>query len=120
LMTLPEAIQNQIEKGELTAGHARSLIATEAPQDLADKIIKLNLTVRQAEDLARENGHSVAKAAKPEKDADTRALEKTLSQTMGLAVAIKHKDKAGGSVVINYKTLDQLDEIIRKLGASHS
>jgi ParB family transcriptional regulator, chromosome partitioning protein len=120
LMTLPEAIQNQIEKGELTAGHARSLIATEAPQDLADKIIKLNLTVRQAEDLARENGHTAAKAAKPEKDADTRALEKTLSQTMGLSVAIKHKDKAGGSVVINYKTLDQLDEIIRKLGASHS
>ncbi len=118
LMSLPEVIQTQIEKGELTAGHARSLIATETPEILADKIIKLNLTVRQAEDLARDNNQTSARAAKPEKDADTRALEKSLSQAMGLSVGIKHKDKSGGSVVISYKTLDQLDEIIRKLGGS--
>jgi len=56
--------------------------------------------------------------SKSEKDADTRALEKQMSEAMGLGVEIKHRDKAGGQVVINYKTLDQLDDVIRKLGGS--
>ena len=120
LMTLPDAIQTQIEKGELTAGHARSLIATESPEILADKIIKLNLTVRQAEDLARDTNQLPSNITKPEKDADTKALEKTLSQAIGLSVNIKHKDKAGGIVSISYKTLDQLDDIIKRFGVSHS
>jgi ParB family transcriptional regulator, chromosome partitioning protein len=119
LMNLPEATQKQIELGQLTAGHARALIATETPEDLADKIIQLNLTVRQAEDLARETSPGPKKAkAKVEKDADTRSLEKQMSEAMGLNVEIKHKDKSGGQVIINYKTLDQLDDVIRKLGGS--
>ncbi len=118
LMSLPEAIQKQIEDGSLTAGHARSLIATESPTDLADKIIALNLTVRQAEDLARGQPPKAGKPAKAEKDADTRALEKNLSEALGLGVAIKHTG-AGGAVNIQYKNLDQLDEIVRRLtGAS--
>ena len=64
LMSLPDAIQKQIENGSLTAGHARSLIATESPIDLADKIIALNLTVRQAEDLARGQSPKTNKPAK--------------------------------------------------------
>jgi ParB family transcriptional regulator, chromosome partitioning protein len=120
LMTLPDAIQTQIEKGELTAGHARSLIATEAPEELADKIIQLKLSVREAEGLVRDTNQSPARAVKPDKDADTRSLEKALSEALGLGVAIKHKDKSGGQVVISYKTLDQLDEIIKKFGVSHS
>jgi ParB family transcriptional regulator, chromosome partitioning protein len=120
LMTLPDAIQTQIEKGELTAGHARSLIATEAPEELADKIIQLKLSVREAEGLVRDTNQSPARVAKLDKDADTRSLEKALSEALGLGVAIKHKDKAGGQVVISYKTLDQLDEIIKKFGVSHS
>ncbi len=115
LMSLPEAIQRQIEDGSLTAGHARSLIATESPTDLADKIIALNLTVRQAEDLARGQPPKAGKPAKNEKDADTRALEKNLSEALGLGVAIKHAGAAGGSVNIQYKNLDQLDEIVRRL-----
>ena len=119
LMNLPEATQKQIELGQLTAGHARALIATETPEDLADKIIQLNLTVRQAEDLARETSPGPKKSkAKTEKDADTRSLEKQMSEAMGLGVEIKHKDKSGGQVIINYKTLDQLDDVIRKLGGS--
>ena len=115
LMSLPEAIQRQIEDGSLTAGHARSLIATESPTDLADKIIALNLTVRQAEDLARGQPPKAGKPAKNEKDADTRALEKNLSEALGLGVAIKHAGAAGGAVNIQYKNLDQLDEIVRRL-----
>ena len=121
LLNLPDATQKQIEDGSLTAGHARALIATDSPEELADKIIKLNLSVRQAEDLAREQapaGRRKPVSASVEKDADTRAIEKQLSHVMGLAVAIKHKDKLGGQVVISYKTLDQLDEVIKKLGGT--
>ncbi len=119
LLNLPDATQKKIEDGSLTAGHARALIATDTPEELADKIIKLNLTVRQAEDLARETTPGSKKTkSKSEKDADTRALEKQMSEAMGLSVEIKHRDKAGGQVVINYKTLDQLDDVIRKLGGS--
>lgn len=117
LMSLPEAIQKQIEDGSLTAGHARSLIATESPEDLANKIIKLNLTVRQAEDLARSNVKT-SKPAKIEKDADTKALEKSLGEALGLGVAVKHNGEQGGAVNIQYKNLDQLDEIVRRLTRS--
>ncbi len=115
LLTLPESILRQIEDGSLTAGHARSLIATESPEELADKIIALKLSVRQTEDLARKNPSSSTSNPKPEKDPDTRALEKDLSQALGLTVSLKHKGKTGGTVVISYKTLDQLDEISRRI-----
>jgi ParB family transcriptional regulator, chromosome partitioning protein len=115
LLTLPETILRQIEDGSLTAGHARSLIATESPQELADKIIALKLSVRQTEDLARKSPSANPKATKPEKDPDTRALEKDLSQALGLAVTLKHKGQTGGTVTITYKTLEQLDEISRRI-----
>jgi ParB family chromosome partitioning protein len=115
LMSLPEKIQHQIEDGSLTAGHARSLVATDQPQELADKIIKLNLTVRQTEDLVRGQPAKSTKSHKIEKDADTKALEKSLTESLGLGVAINHKGKTGGAVQIQYKTLDQLDEIVRRL-----
>jgi ParB family transcriptional regulator, chromosome partitioning protein len=114
LMSLPETIQKQIEEGTLTAGHARSLVATEAPEELADKIVKLNLTVRQAEDLVRGQPAKSAKA-KVEKDADTKALEKNLAAALGLGVAVNHRGQNGGAVQIQYKTLEQLDEIVRRL-----
>jgi ParB family transcriptional regulator, chromosome partitioning protein len=114
LMSLPESIQKQIEEGALTAGHARSLVATEEPEELADKIVKLNLTVRQAEDLVRGQPAKSAKA-KVEKDADTKALEKNLAAALGLGVAVNHRGQNGGAVQIQYKTLEQLDEIVRRL-----
>jgi ParB family transcriptional regulator, chromosome partitioning protein len=115
LMSLPESIQHQIEDGSLTAGHARSLVATEQPEELAEKIIKLKLTVREAEDMVRGQPAKTSKPNKIEKDADTRALEKNLKEILGLGVAVNHKGQKGGSVQIQYKTLDQLDEIVRRL-----
>jgi ParB family transcriptional regulator, chromosome partitioning protein len=115
LLTLPESILKQIEDGNLTAGHARSLIATDSPEELAGKIVALKLSVRQTEDLARKNASPSPQNSKPEKDPDTRALEKQLSQAMGLNVSLKHKGKTGGTVTITYKTLDQLDEISRRI-----
>ncbi len=118
LLSLPEAIQHQIENGKLTAGHARSLVATEYPAEMADQIIKLGLTVREAEDLARKNSAAPnVKSFGSDKDADTRALEKTLTEALGLSTSIKHKGAGGGSVQISYKSLDQLDDVIRKLTA---
>ena len=119
LLNLPEETRRMIEDGRLTAGHARTLIASHAPDALAEKIVDLKLTVRQAEELARNAANSSSTPQSAKKDADTKALEKQLGEALGLSVTIKHKDKLGGQVVIAYKNLDQLDEIIKKLGVQH-
>ena len=115
LLTLPDSVRQQIEQGILTAGHARALVATDSPAELADQIIKLGLSVREAEGLARDAAPGRKAKAKAEKDADTQALEKAVSEAIGLKVEISHKGDAGGSIVISYKTLDQLDDICHRL-----
>ena len=115
LMQLPEGVLGHIESGTLSAGHARTLVATENPQDLAEQIIKLGLSVRQAEDLTREQ--SAGKKKKPllkEKDADTRALEASIAAVLGLSVSIDHKGPHG-SITINYKELEQLELVAHRL-----
>ena len=119
LLNLPEETRKMIEDGRLTAGHARTLIASDTPDALAEKIVDLKLTVRQAEELARTAANASSTPQSAKKDADTKALEKQLGEALGLSVTIKHKDKLGGQVVISYKTLDQLDEIFKKLGVQH-
>lgn len=114
LLNLPEPVRKQIEEGHLTAGHARALVATDSPEDLANRIIKLGLSVREAEDLARKAAEPRKSRSKPDKDADTRALEKLMSEATGLKVAITHKGKAGGAIQFRYKTLEQLDDICRR------
>jgi ParB family chromosome partitioning protein len=113
LMSLPDSVKEHIEQGTLSAGHARALVATENPQELAQKIISLGLSVRQTEDLSR-NDSLKPKKKKKDKDADTRALEKSLSQVLGLKVAIHH-GASGGSISVNYKTLEQLEMVARLL-----
>ena len=115
LLNLPDSVRNEIETGNLTAGHARALVATDSPVELADKIIKLGLSVREAEGLAREAAAPKHAKPKPEKDADTRALEKLVSDAVGLKVEITHKGGAGGMMTISYTTLDQLEDICRRL-----
>jgi ParB family transcriptional regulator, chromosome partitioning protein len=115
LTTLPDIVQGQITAGLLSAGHARALVATENPQHLAQKIIELGLSVRQAEDLSRSESR-LAKSPKKDKDADTRAMEKAMSDVLGLAVDIRHKGPAG-ELVIRYKSLEQLEDVSRRLGA---
>jgi ParB family transcriptional regulator, chromosome partitioning protein len=114
LMQLPQSVLSHIESGQLSAGHARAIVATENPNDLAEQIIKLGLSVRQAEDLTREQSSKVKTAGAKEKDADTRALENSLSATLGLSVNIEHKGR-GGTVVISYKTLEQLELVAHRL-----
>ncbi len=116
LLKLPEGVQTLLAEGALSAGHARALISTPDPQSLARTIVDRGLSVRDAEKLAQkaiEGGGGTMRAPR-QKDADTLALEQTLSDRLGLAVAIDHKSN-GGQIRISYKTLDQLDDLCRRL-----
>ncbi|MEQ1940900.1 ParB/RepB/Spo0J family partition protein [Mesorhizobium sp. VNQ89] len=117
LLKLPESIRHLLVNGSLSAGHARTLVTAEDPSALARRIVDGGLSVRQAEALAQQP-ESTSKPKKavtpPEKDPDTLALEKLLSDVTGLSVSIAHRDK-GGEVRIGYRTLDQLDDLCRRL-----
>jgi len=117
LLKLPETVKSYIAAGKLSAGHARMLIGQPDADKLAHDIVSRGLNVRQVEAIARE-GSAKAKSGKsvpPSKDADTKALEKSLTDALGLFVTIDVKGK-GGTVRVSYKDLDQLDEIVRRLG----
>jgi ParB family chromosome partitioning protein len=122
LLNLPEAVQGYVLQGQLTAGHARAVLAANDPVGLARQVIDHNLSVRQAEALARKAGSTSGgqgpRAKAPGhaggKDADTVALEHDLSEALGLAVEISDKDGVG-ELRIRYETLEQLDEVCRRL-----
>ncbi|HEY8332319.1 MAG TPA: ParB/RepB/Spo0J family partition protein [Tardiphaga sp.] len=121
LTKLPDDVQALIATGQLSNGHARALISLPDPSAAAKRIIAEGLNVRQTEALAHEEGVPERKPQKPRsvagktaKDADTVALEKRVSDALGLKVSVEHRDP-GGVVQIKYRDLDQLDEIIKKL-----
>jgi len=130
LLSLPEEVQSMLANGDLGMGHARALINADNPLALARKIVQDNLSVRDVEDLAR--GGRVkqlrprqSKSSQPksgqvssapaDKDPDTLALEHDLSQTIGLKVSLQDHGDGRGTIKIDYKTLDQLDDICRRL-----
>ena len=115
LLKLPADIRDMLVEGVLSAGHARTLVTAADPGGLARKIVEGGLSVRQAEALAQEP-QSPAKSKSPAsgKDADTLALEKLLSDVTGLQVSISHREK-GGELKIAYRTLEQLDDLCRRL-----
>ena len=119
LTKLPAEVQAYIAAGQLSAGHARALIGVPDPVAAAKRIVEDGLNVRQAEALAHVEGVPERKPQKARggkvKDANTVALEKSVSDALGLAVSIDHRD-SGGIVQIRYRDLDQLDEIVRRLG----
>ncbi len=118
LLGLPDAARARVEEGVISAGHARALIATGNADDLAEKIIQLGLTVREAEQLARQSQADAVPARtkrKAEKSADIRSVEGELGMALGLKVDVVDKGRAGGQVVIRYKTLEQFDLICRRL-----
>lgn len=119
LLTLPASVRTYIEEGKLTAGHARTLVASDAPHELAQQIINLGLSVREAEGLTRDKSSAPAKA-KVEKSADIRAFEKHLSEATGLRIDIQSKTHESGRLIIEYKNFDQLEDISRRLAASRS
>ena len=113
LLGLPQSIQDMISEGKISSGHARAIMNSAFPEQLAEKIVSENLSVRAAEDLAKQKKPELKKVKL--KDPDTIDLENNLTATLGLNVLIDHKGKKGGSIKIEYKTLDQLETVTRKL-----
>ncbi len=122
LLGLSGKVRDMLAEGTLTAGHARALIASDAADELAERIATLGLSVRETEELARdsraqgETGQDrQSPARKPEKDPDTLALERSLAETLGLKVLVNHKGQRGGELRICYRTLEQLDDLCQRL-----
>lgn len=115
LLSLPKDVIQLIDEGKLTMGHARALITTSDPSALAKQIVDEGLNVREAEAAASSAKPKTGISKKVPKDADTLALEKSLSDALGLSVSLNYKGKRGGTVVIRYKTLDQLDALCGRL-----
>ncbi|WP_298962937.1 ParB/RepB/Spo0J family partition protein [uncultured Methylobacterium sp.] len=120
LLQLPPGVQEHVVAGRLTAGHARALLSVRDPDAVARRVIDEGMTVRDVEALAAE--HNAAAGPRPgrprkapaAKDADTRALERRLEDLFGLAVSIEARGE-GGEVRLRYGSLDQLDELCRRL-----
>ncbi|MBA1155218.1 ParB/RepB/Spo0J family partition protein [Microvirga mediterraneensis] len=121
LADLPAGVRKLLMERKLTAGHGRALLSVKDPVQVAKRVIDEGLSVRQVEEIAQNDNATpekaeakAEKAAKAEKDPDTRALERALQDVLGLTVSIDHKAK-GGELRIKYKTLDQLDGLCRRL-----
>ncbi len=121
LLTLPKKVRGFVASGDLTAGHARAIMGHDNAVALAKQIIADGLSVREAEALGKApladapKGGGKNSAAKRPKDADTKSLERNITDALGLAVSIDHKGDKGGTLSVSYRTLEQLDEICRRL-----
>jgi ParB family chromosome partitioning protein len=119
LLKLPTLSRRMLAEGHLSAGHARALLSVSDPDSVARRIVEQGLSVRDVERITQQEtensaGRTKTKATRREKDADTRALEKDLSNALGLAVSIDVRGECG-EVRIRYKDLEQLDALCTRL-----
>jgi ParB family chromosome partitioning protein len=120
LLDLPEPVRLMLLRGDISMGHARAVATAPDPEALAQQIVDGDLSVRQAEHLAKKARPEASKANTRELarnrpvDADLAALERQLSDLLGLRVKVSH-GRSGGSVALHYSTLDQLDLICQRL-----
>lgn len=118
LLKLPDPVRDMLADGSLSAGHARALVSTSDPANLARTIVSKGLSVRDAERLAQNDiksqGDAPEKRQSNDKDSDTLALERSLSDALGLDVKINHKG-GSGQIRISYRTLEQLEAVCRLL-----
>lgn len=119
LLKLPDDLQEMVRDGRLSSGHARAILTAPDQRGLAQRVIAEGLNVREVERIAQQakdekHGPRASAVAADAKSADTRALEASLSNALGLDVVIAEKGSAG-EVKITYKTLEQLDDVIRRL-----
>lgn len=124
MLSLPQSVQDMVVKGDLSAGHARALINAQNPALLAQEIVSKELSVRQTEKLAASDaGRDIQSRPKTPKgltfkDPNILSLEKDLTNALGLKVSIAMKGDAAGSLSIEFKDLDQLDDVIARLSQS--
>lgn len=124
LLNLPDDVQVMLREGHLSAGHARALVPSDNASELARKVVKDGLSVRQTEKLAKKTSSLVdqVKKSRPKthKDADTVALEGDLSANLGMKVSVDHVSGGeNGKITITYQTLDELDELCRVLSSTN-
>jgi len=114
LLALPAPVRTMLESGELTAGHARALLGADDPAALANQVVAQGLNVRQTEALVKRERQQAATSRRKPRDADTVALERDLSSRLGLPVRLQPR-RQGGTLSIAYRSLDQLDDLIKRL-----
>lgn len=127
LTALPPKCRRALEEGALTMGHARALLGAARPDDALSAVLKQGLNVRDTEAFVKKLNEGPAQKtaaigrepAKPSvpgrKDADTRSLEADLAAALGLEISIDHKPKGSGNITISYRSLDQLDDVCKRL-----
>jgi ParB family transcriptional regulator, chromosome partitioning protein len=116
LLKLPQSVQALVQAGKLTAGHARALVGREDAEDLANVMIAQSLSVREAEALvANPQGAAGISRTPREKDPDTKAFERELSDLLGLKIEIKKGSGESGHLIIKYGNFDQLEYVRTRL-----
>ncbi|SEW43126.1 chromosome partitioning protein, ParB family [Cognatiyoonia koreensis] len=121
LLSLPQDVLDFLARGDLSAGHARALIGHDDASQLARQVIQKNLSVRDTEKLVKQGlkPKTSKPAEKQSKDADTLQIEGELAAQIGMSVTIDHKPNSeGGTLSIRYKSLEQLDDLLRLLSGS--
>jgi ParB family chromosome partitioning protein len=114
LLSLPAQVRSRLDEGELSAGHARALLAAADPVALAEEIVRRGLNVRATERLVKRRAEAPPPAKRRPRDADTVVLERELATVLGLRVTLEPK-KRGGTLTLHYASLDQLDRVLRML-----
>jgi len=114
LLGLPGPLRAMLDSGQLSAGHARALLGARDPTPLARQVAARGLNVRQTEALVRNERPASAPGSRRQRDADTMALERELSTRLGLPVRLQPKAR-GGTLSIEYRSLEQLDGLIQRL-----
>ena len=116
LLSLPAPVRRRLDEGELSAGHARALLAAADPVALAEEVVRRGLNVRAAERLVQRRAITPPPKRSP-RDADTVALERELAAVLGLRVTLEPKKRGGGALTLHYASLDQLDRVLSLLRA---
>jgi len=112
LLNLPDQVKAWLREGKLTAGHARTLLGMDDPEAAARDLIEGGLNVRQAE---QRSAKKPKPSGKPHKDPNITDLESSIANRLGLKVEVIHKGDESGEIRIRYKTLEQLDDLTRRL-----
>jgi ParB family transcriptional regulator, chromosome partitioning protein len=119
LLSLPPEVRQRLDDGSLSAGHGRALLAATDPAALAAEVIRRGLNVRATERLVQRAALPAHRPARHSRDADTAALERELGAHLGLRVALDQR-RRGGTLTLHYRSLDQLDRILRLLRAGQT
>ena len=118
LTKLPDRVAGHLRDGNISAGHARALLSYPEAEILVEEVVRKGLSVRETESRVSPPpaGYSAPAPKTPQKDTSTLALEEDLSAALGVPVAIQDRGNGKGTVVLTYRSLEELDEICERFG----